>query len=203
MHGPELDEIRRQQTVLTLRRTFTAAEQQRRDRIADAARELAAEHGHAATTVRDIAARAGTTPATVYRYFGSKDRLMHHLMVEWALRTTVELRRTRYRGSPAKRVGAAFGDIIDAAARDRTLLAAGMASFHSTDTAGDGLATWQALFTALVRAALGDEDWQDADGQALTLGHVLVACLLDLASGRGDPDRIREHINTAAHLIFR
>lgn len=43
--------------------------------ILQAARELFAERGHSATTIRDIAAGAGVDPALVMRYFGSKDEL--------------------------------------------------------------------------------------------------------------------------------
>lgn len=57
----------------------SAAEPKKSDRtraaILDAARRLFAERGHAATTVRDVAAAAGVDPALVIRYFGSKDEL--------------------------------------------------------------------------------------------------------------------------------
>lgn len=43
--------------------------------ILEAARQLFAERGPAATTVRDVAAAAGVDPALVIRYFGSKDEL--------------------------------------------------------------------------------------------------------------------------------
>lgn len=43
--------------------------------ILEAARQLFAERGPAATTVRDVAAAAGIDPALVIRYFGSKDEL--------------------------------------------------------------------------------------------------------------------------------
>ncbi|WP_186459404.1 TetR/AcrR family transcriptional regulator [Saccharopolyspora dendranthemae] len=188
---------------MTTTRSSGRAEQPHRARIAEAARELAAERGYTATTLREVAARAGTTPATVYHHFGSKDGLLHHVMVDWALRTHDDLRARRYTGSSAERVAAAFGDVVRWAADDADLLAAGMRSFHSSDAAGAGMATWHALFLALVRAALGDETWDDARGQAMTLGHVLVSCLLDLTSGRADVERARRHITTAAELLFR
>lgn len=43
--------------------------------LLDAARELFVERGFDATTVRDIAARAGVNQALLFRYFGSKDAL--------------------------------------------------------------------------------------------------------------------------------
>ncbi|MCF2530250.1 TetR/AcrR family transcriptional regulator [Yinghuangia soli] len=190
-------------TQFTVTHRLGPAERERRTAIAAAARELAAEHGYDATTVRDIAARAGTTPATVYRYFGSKDRLLHHIMVEWAGRTAAELAGGSYPGDVADRVSAAFQDIIRWAAQDLALLEAGIVSFRATADANDGLAVWQGLFTAFVRGALDDPEWADDEGKALTLGHVLVACMLDITSGRTRPEETCAHIDTAARLIFR
>jgi len=45
------------------------------ERILDAAEELFAEGGFAGTAVRDIAARAGLTPASLYNHFESKQAL--------------------------------------------------------------------------------------------------------------------------------
>jgi AcrR family transcriptional regulator len=54
----------------------------RRDAVATrrallaAARRQIAEHGFAGTTTRDVAAAAGVNQALVYRYFGSKEKLL-------------------------------------------------------------------------------------------------------------------------------
>ncbi|MGW1996275.1 TetR/AcrR family transcriptional regulator [Embleya sp. NPDC001921] len=201
--GPIPASVGRRRAQFTVTHRFGPAEQRRRDGIAAAARTLAAERGYDATTVRDIAAGAGTTPATVYRYFGSKDQLLHHVMVEWAAQTAADLREVAYPGGIADRVSAAFRDIVRWAARDPALLEAGITSFRADASAGDGLALWQGLFTSFVRGALDDPDWTDDEGKALALGHVLVACLLDITSGRTDPEQTCAHIDTAAHLIFR
>jgi AcrR family transcriptional regulator len=56
--------------------------QRRRDAAATrrallaAARRQIAEHGFAGTTTRDVAAAAGVNQALVYRYFGSKEKLL-------------------------------------------------------------------------------------------------------------------------------
>jgi AcrR family transcriptional regulator len=50
--------------------------QQARAAIADAALELFADRGYDGTTVADVAARAGVSPATVARYFPSKESLL-------------------------------------------------------------------------------------------------------------------------------
>jgi AcrR family transcriptional regulator len=46
-----------------------------RDRVLTAAVELFAQNGYAATSVREIVARAGVTKPVLYYYFGSKDGL--------------------------------------------------------------------------------------------------------------------------------
>lgn len=59
-----------------------------RTRLVDAAMSLFGEHGYAATTVDEIAARAGVTARTFFRHFGDKeevlfsddDSLMPHLI---------------------------------------------------------------------------------------------------------------------------
>lgn len=53
----------------------TAKSRRTRETIESAARDLFEQHGYDRTTVRDIAAAAGTDPALVIRYFGSKDGL--------------------------------------------------------------------------------------------------------------------------------
>jgi AcrR family transcriptional regulator len=50
--------------------------QQAREAIVDAALDLFAEHGFEATTVQAVAERAGLSPATVARYFPTKDSLL-------------------------------------------------------------------------------------------------------------------------------
>lgn len=61
---------------------------QRRDQIMAAAKEVFARKGFHATTIADIAKRAGLAYGSVYWYFDSKDELFHALMAaeEGALR---------------------------------------------------------------------------------------------------------------------
>jgi AcrR family transcriptional regulator len=49
------------------------------DRLLDAASEAFADRGFHATTTRDIAARAGMSPAAVYVHFASKEELLFEL----------------------------------------------------------------------------------------------------------------------------
>jgi AcrR family transcriptional regulator len=60
-----------------------ANKQATREALADSARRLFAERGYAGTTVRDIAADAGVTERTFYRYFGDKSALLAEELRGW------------------------------------------------------------------------------------------------------------------------
>src|SRR5690349_23776504 len=54
----------------------TAAADQRRDQMLEAAAALIAERGFSETRITDVARRAGASPALVVYYFGTKDQLL-------------------------------------------------------------------------------------------------------------------------------
>jgi AcrR family transcriptional regulator len=56
---------------------------QTRQRIIDATAQLFFEKGFAATTTRAIAERAGVNEVTVFRHFGSKDKLAREIMSQY------------------------------------------------------------------------------------------------------------------------
>lgn len=190
---------------LAIVRSFTTIEKERRERMADAARQLAIDGGYRAVTMRAVAERAATTPATVYRYFGSKDGLLQHLMLGWAVNSVEQLHRDSGSriGTTADRVSAGFQDVIRWAADDRNLLSAVMRPpVPAANMPGQGINRWRALFVELVRACQADPSWTDDQGRALTLGHVLIACLLELTVGREHTDAVCANIDIAAHLLF-
>ena len=60
-----------------------AQKQATRQALRDAAERLFAERGYEATRVRDIAAAAGVTERTFYRYFGDKSALVAAELLAW------------------------------------------------------------------------------------------------------------------------
>ncbi len=48
----------------------------RREQILEAARACFAEHGYAATTIEQIAARSGASNGSIYHHFGAKDGIL-------------------------------------------------------------------------------------------------------------------------------
>ena len=65
---------------------LTDDQRDRRQRIIDAAFELGAEWGYDAVQMRDVAATANVSLATIYRYFSSKDHLLAAAMSDWTAR---------------------------------------------------------------------------------------------------------------------
>jgi AcrR family transcriptional regulator len=53
----------------------------RREQILEAARACFSEHGYAATTIEQIAARSGASNGSIYHHFGSKDGILAALYV--------------------------------------------------------------------------------------------------------------------------
>src|SRR3954468_3686382 len=55
-----------------------------KQKILDAAEQLIGEQGYAATSLRQIIASAGVNLAAIHYHFGSKDDLLHQLMLRKA-----------------------------------------------------------------------------------------------------------------------
>ncbi len=72
-------------TMLTERQTA------RRDRVIEAAMELANEGGYDAVQMREVAARAEVALGTLYRYFSSKDQLLVAAMAHWTRQLQLRL----------------------------------------------------------------------------------------------------------------
>jgi AcrR family transcriptional regulator len=66
--------------------------EQRRVDILDAAREHIADRGYLSLNMRDLAAAAGLSPATLYSYFANKDELFVTLYAEAMRRYVEEIR---------------------------------------------------------------------------------------------------------------
>ncbi len=63
-------------SVATSPRKLTPNQQARRGRILEAAQALVAEHGYDGMIMRDVAARAGVSPTTLYNLYNTKDELL-------------------------------------------------------------------------------------------------------------------------------
>src|SRR6202011_4193883 len=85
--------------------TLTPNQAARRERVLDAAMNLAAEGGYDAVQMRDVATRAQVALGTIYRYFTSKDHLLAACQLElWRAMAGRFERRPPAGGTPADRV---------------------------------------------------------------------------------------------------
>lgn len=75
-----------------------------RQKVLDAAAELAAERGISATTVDDIAAAAGVAKGSVYYNFESKEALYSHLITDVLDRAVTRIRAAAASAEPGRAV---------------------------------------------------------------------------------------------------
>lgn len=90
-------------------------------RLLLAAVEAFAERGYHATTTRDIAGRAGMSPAALYIHYKTKEELLHRIS-RIGHEKAVEILRTaaRAEGGPAERLADAVSSFVRWHARGRT-----------------------------------------------------------------------------------
>jgi AcrR family transcriptional regulator len=111
--------------TITLTRTLTGAQAERRRALVTAATELGREGGYAAVTMHDVSVRAGVGRATVYRYFSSKDHLLAAVSAQVAAEISDDIRsRPPRHAKAADRVAAVFDRVIDRAMSEFQLSAA-------------------------------------------------------------------------------
>ena len=72
--------------TVTIRRTLDARQLDVRARILHAARQLINEQGHETVGMEAIAATAGVSRATMYRYFASKEHVVCDAALAWGQR---------------------------------------------------------------------------------------------------------------------
>jgi AcrR family transcriptional regulator len=95
----------------------TERQGQRRGQVLDAARSQFALRGFEATTMRDIADAAGITASNLYRYFESKDSMIHAILGDFSDRLTEAYRDVIEAGSSVVETLDAILWLLDQAGR--------------------------------------------------------------------------------------
>lgn len=100
---------------VVVRRVLSSTQAATRARILDAAVALATEVGYDGFEMRELAARAAVSPATLYQYYGSKDQVLVDALVESGLRTSEAVGREGPDDRPLEeRVTSAFTKVVHA-----------------------------------------------------------------------------------------
>ncbi|MEZ5382961.1 MAG: TetR family transcriptional regulator [Microthrixaceae bacterium] len=184
--------------------TLTAAKDARRQRMLDAATELAEAGGYEAVQMRDVAARAEVALGTLYRYFPSKEFLMASVMVAEVqlLSGLLEVRPARG-DTPAERVL----NVLERA--NRALLARPEVSTAqiralvsgNQDVAG-AVQTVSDAMASLILSAMDVEPTEALVDVADTLFDVWLAALVGWIAGTTAADGVQAKLaRTVAQLL--
>lgn len=152
------------------------------DRLLDAADDLVAARGWAATPVDVVLARAEVAPATLYAHFGSKDRL---------LAATLDRRLARW--------DEAWATAVDEADDDRGRL---LAVFDALDSFGEayGRTRWCSFLGAAAEGTTSDEAVADAVRRDSALLRDRLVALAGPVVGEGERAQERAE-ELGAHLL--
>lgn len=182
---------------------LTPEQLDRRRRIVDAAFQLGANGGYDAVQMRDVAATANVSLATIYRYFSSKDHLLAAAMSEWTARL-----QARVAQSPPKGMTAAdqLVDVLHRACRalerQPKLSAALVRALSATDA---GVQESAGEVSRLVQG-MGDDILSDIDERVradilATLSHVWYSSLIAWARGRHDFEFVGRELERATRVL--
>jgi AcrR family transcriptional regulator len=183
-----------------------STQQDRRERILDAAVELAEDGGYDAVQMREVAERADVALGTLYRYFPSKT----HLLVTALGRTFVELQgsvKVSASGPPEQRVYRVVAGVTRYLARHRrlsgalvkALMSAGNAAGSEVDAVGDLMVGFIASATHDAAAGPSERDQLIAH----TIGKVWLVDVVTLLSGRMTVSAVLEDLERTINLVMR
>lgn len=180
-------------------------QQERRQRIVQAAIELLETGEYDAIQMRDVAERAGVALATIYRYFTSKEHLYAAAMLEWASAYPTAGRAGPVPGATDEaRLRALMRRAVRAFERYPQMMRAEIVLESSNDP--NARALWDA-FAAQNRAtligAMAATDPATAAGIVDVANAVMVTRLRSWALGRATIRDVDKSVQRALDLIFR
>lgn len=179
----------------------------RRERILDAAIELAEEGGYEAVQMREVAERADVALGTLYRYFPSKV----HLLVTALGRIFADLQssvRVGSAGTPEDRVYRVVAAITRYLARHRRLSGALVKALMTADAAvGVEVDAVSAQLVGFIASAThssesGTTPSERDELMALTIGKVWLVDVVTLLSGRMTVSAVLEDLQRSIALVM-
>jgi AcrR family transcriptional regulator len=185
---------------------LTRGQTARRQRVIEAARELASGGGYDAVQMRDVATTARVALGTIYRYFSSKDHLLAATLVEWNRDLQRRLNQRPARGAtPADRVVDVLRRSTRALERNPTLTAALVTAVSAPDPAiKDCQREVDAIMVSILSQAMGDDVDEDLKrGVCRVLTHVWFSALIGWVNGWGTGIDVGDELETATRLLLR
>jgi AcrR family transcriptional regulator len=184
--------------------TLTANQAARRERVIEAAMDLAGEGGYDAVQMRDVAARAQVALGTIYRYFSSKDHLLAACQLElW--RDTVERfgQRPPDGPDPSERVVTFLRRSMRAAEREPRRTSALVLAMASPDPAvRECQLEVMSLIEQVLNTAMGDLDPDLKRRVAVVLRQVWHASLIEWVNDWSEASSVGRDLESAARLLL-
>jgi AcrR family transcriptional regulator len=183
-----------------------ASQAARRERILDAAMELAAEGGWDAVQMREVAERAEVALGTLYRYFPSKV----HLLVSALGRTFQTLhdsvRVDESAGTPQERVYRVVAVMTRYLARHRRLSGAMVRALMTADSeAARDVEAVGDLMVGFIASATHEPDVAPTEHDTLVahiIGKVWLTDVVTLLSGRMTVSQVLEDLERTIALVM-
>jgi TetR/AcrR family transcriptional regulator, cholesterol catabolism regulator len=185
---------------------LTRGQTARRQRVIEAARDLASTGGYEAVQMRDVATTARVALGTIYRYFSSKDHLLAATLVEWNRDLQRRLSQRPARGAtPADRVVDVLQRSTRALERNRSLTAALISAVSASDPAiKECQREVNEIMVDILSQAMGDDvDEELKRGVCRVLTHVQFSALLGWVNGWGTGVDVAAELEQATRLLLR
>jgi len=189
-------------------KTPPASQLARRERILDAAVDLASEGGYDSVQMREVADRADVALGTLYRYFPSKV----HLLVSAMGRTFDELQASvapsdAEASTPEERVYRVVAAVTRYLAKNRRLSGAMLRALVSADVdAGDEVDAVSAQMVGMIADAWhtpGSTPTERDALVALVIGKVWLSDVLTLLTRRMTVSQVLEDLEATIALVMR
>jgi AcrR family transcriptional regulator len=184
--------------------TLTPNQAARRNRVIDAAMELAAEGGYDAVQMRDVATRAQVALGTIYRYFSSKDHLLAACQVElWRSQVERLKQRPPEGDTPAARVTSFLARAMRGASSEPQRTAALITASSAPDPAvRDCQLEIMAMIDQVLADAMGNIDPDRRERIAITLRQLWFSWLLNWVNGWNDAATVSTQLESATQLLL-
>jgi AcrR family transcriptional regulator len=184
---------------------LTRVQRERRQRIVNAALNLAAQGGYEAVQMREVAAMAGVALGTLYRYFSSKEHLLVAAMAEQVATLRQRLAERPARGeTPAERVIDVLHRATRALQREPQVTSAMLKSLISPNAdVAEAMQPVSETMTDIVVTAIHHAAPSESDHNvAMVIQHVWMASLLWWVAGLGPARQVEDRVNVAVHLLL-
>ncbi|HZJ26523.1 MAG TPA: TetR/AcrR family transcriptional regulator [Acidimicrobiia bacterium] len=190
---------------VVVHRVLSAEQAERRDRVIQAAMELADAGGYDAVVMKTVAERSGVALATLYRWFASKDHLLTEVLLAWGSDLSADLADAPLIASdPVARVSGALRQIMVTAASRPRLAEAIVAAVLTVEPAVfEAQNDFHTMVVAWIDIALGDDDLPDREEVVEVLELVCFSTIIGLVSGRDTAETAGDKLETAARLLIR